>query len=72
MQKFTLMLIRKVSEIGVVICPKNTKKMRREEGEYGSNKEDTELDNLLQNITEKWDEASGSHDDQSKQKLKKN
>ena len=44
--------------------------MRREE-EPGSNDEDTELDNLLQNITEEWDEASASHDDQSKQKLKK-
>ena len=43
--------------------------MRREERESGSNEEDT--DNLLQNITEEWDEASASHDDQSKQKLKK-
>ena len=45
--------------------------MRGEEGESGSNEEDTELDNLLQNITEEWDEASASHDDQSKLKLKK-
>ena len=67
------MLIRKLSEIGVVICSKNAKKkkMRRKEGKSGSNEEDTELDNLLQNITEEWDEASASHDDQSKQKLKK-
>ena len=65
------MLIRKVSEIGVIICLKNTKKMRREEGESGSNEEDTKLDNLWQNITAKWDEASASYDDQSKQKLKK-
>ena len=64
------MLIRKVSEIGVVICLKNMKKMRREEGESGSNEEDTELDNLLQNIAEERDEASASHDDQLKQKLK--
>ena len=41
------------------------KKMKREEGESGSNEEDTELDNLLQNIAER-DEASASHDDQSK------
>ena len=45
--------------------------MRREEGESGSNEEDTELDNLLQNIIEECNEASASHDDQSKQKLKK-
>ena len=44
--------------------------MRREEGESGSNEEDTELDNLLQNIAEEQDEASPSHDDQLKQKLK--
>ena len=40
--------------------------MRREEGGSGSNEEDTELDNLLQNVTEEWDEASASHDNQSK------
>ena len=45
--------------------------MRREEGEFGSNEEDVELDNLLQNITEESNEASASHDDLSKQKLKK-
>ena len=45
--------------------------MRREEGESGSNEEDVELDNLLQNITEESNEASASHDDLSKQKLKK-
>ena len=45
--------------------------MRKEEWESGFNEEDTELDNLLQNITEEWDEASASHDDQSKEKLKK-
>ena len=50
---------------------KKQKKMRREEGEFGSSEEDTELDDLLQNITEKWNEASASHDCQSKQKLKK-
>ena len=39
--------------------------MRREEGEFDTNEEDTEFDNnLLQNITEKWDEAFTSHDDQ--------
>ena len=64
------MLIRKVLEIGVVICSKN-KKRWEEEGEFGSSEEDTELDDLLQNITEKWNEASASHDCQSKQKLKK-
>ena len=68
--KFALMLIRKVSEIGVLICLKNIKKMRREEGESGFNEEDTELDNLLQNITEERDEASASRDDQLQQKLK--
>ena len=45
--------------------------MIREEGEFGSNEEDVELDNLLQNITEESNEASASHDDLSKQKLKK-
>ena len=50
---------------------KAPKKTRREEGESGSNEEDSELDNLLQNIAEEWNEASASHDDQSKQNLKK-
>ena len=59
-----------MSEIGVLICLKNIKKMRREEGESGFNQEDTELDNLLQNITEERDEASASRDDQLQQKLK--
>ena len=45
--------------------------MRKEEGKSGSNEEDTELDNLFQNITEEWNETSASHDDRSKQKLKK-
>ena len=45
--------------------------MRREEGESGPNENDTEIDNLFQNITEEWNEASASNDDQSKQKLKK-
>ena len=45
--------------------------MTREEGKSGSNEEGTELDNFLQNITEEWNEASASHDDQLKQKLKK-
>ena len=43
----------------------------RREGETGSNEEDAELDNLLQNITKESNEASASHDDLSKQKLKK-
>ena len=34
------------------LLEKTQKKMRREEGESGFNEEDTELDNLLQNITE--------------------
>ena len=39
--------------------------MRREEEEFDSNEEDNEVDNnLLQNITEKWDEGFKSHDDQ--------
>ena len=46
--------------------------MRREEGEFDSNEEDTEFDNnLLQNITEKWDEAFTSHDDQLSKNWKK-
>ena len=45
--------------------------MTREEGKSDSNEEGTELDNFLQNITEEWNEASASHDDQLKQKLKK-
>ena len=45
--------------------------MTREEGKSGSNEEGTELDNFLQNITEEWNEASASHHDQLKQKLKK-
>ena len=45
--------------------------MKREEGESGSNEEGTELDNFLQNITEEWNEASASHNDQLKQKTEK-
>ena len=45
--------------------------MRREEEESGFNENDTEIDNLFQNITEEWNEASASNYDQSKQKLKK-
>ena len=45
--------------------------MTREEGKSGSNEEGTEFDNFLQNFTEEWNEASTSHDDQLKQKLKK-
>ena len=45
--------------------------MTREEGKSDSNEEGTELDNFWQNITEEWNEASASHDDQLKQKLKK-
>ena len=45
--------------------------MTREEGKSGSNEEGNELDNFLQNFTEEWNEASASHDDQLKQKLKK-
>ena len=45
--------------------------MTREEGESGSNENDTEIDNLFQNITHEWNEASASNEDQSKQKLKK-
>ena len=46
--------------------------MRKEEGESASNEEDTELNNLLQNVTVECNEASASHNDQLKQKLKKN
>ena len=47
-KKFTLMLIRKVPEINVVICSKNTKKIWEErKGEYDTNEEDTGIDNLL-------------------------
>ena len=53
------------------LIKKQKKKVRKEEWKSGFNEEDTELDNLLQNITEEWDEASASHDDQSKEKLKK-
>ena len=45
--------------------------MRREEEKSGSNGEDSEPDNLLQNIAEEWDEASASYDDESKRKLNK-
>ena len=45
--------------------------MTREEGESGSNEEGPELDNFLQNITEEWNEASASHNDQLKQKTEK-
>ena len=45
-QKFTLMSIRKLSEIGVVICSKNTKKGEKRGRESGSKEEDTELDNF--------------------------
>ena len=46
--------------------------MRREEEEFDSNEEDNEVDNnLLQNITEKWDEAFKSHDDQLSKNWKK-
>ena len=45
--------------------------MTREEGESGSNENDTEIDNLFQNITHEWNEASASNEDQSNQKLKK-
>ena len=59
-----------MSGISVVILLKK-KKFRRNEGESGSNEEDSELDSLLGKITEEWDEASVSYDDQLKQKLKK-
>ena len=63
------MLIRKVSEIGVVICSKNTKKTRREEGEYLMRK----ILNLI--IFCKTLQKNGikllRHYDQSKQKLRK-
>ena len=45
--------------------------MRREEGESDSNENDTEIDNLFQNITEELNGAPALNDDQSKQKLKK-
>ena len=45
--------------------------MRREEGESDSNENDTEMDNLFQNITEELNGAPALNDDQSKQKLKK-
>ena len=45
--------------------------MTREEGESGSNENDTEIDNLFQNITEELNGAPALNDDQSKQKLKK-
>ena len=45
--------------------------MRREEGESDSNENDTEIDNLFQNITEELNGAPALNDDQSKQKLNK-
>ena len=48
------------------------KSMKREEAESSINEEDAEFGSLLQNITEEWDEASASHDDQLKQKIEKN
>ena len=57
-------------EIGVVICSKNTKKCEKRGRIIWLQGECTVIDNLFQNITHEWNEASASNEDQSNQKLK--
>lgn len=45
-----------------LLVEKHKGKMRSQEGESGSTTEETELDQLLQNITEEADEATGLYD----------
>ena len=52
------------------LLEKHKRKMRKEEGESGTTEEETELDNLLQNIKEEWEEAASEYDEQAKERLK--
>lgn len=55
-----------------LLVEKHKRKMRSQEGESGSTTEETELDQLLQNITEEADEATGLYDQENKRKQEEN
>ncbi|XP_068735537.1 uncharacterized protein [Montipora capricornis] len=55
-----------------LLVENHKRKMRSQEGESGSTTEETELDQLLQNITEEADEATGLYDQENKRRQEEN